>query len=171
MAWRLILEKKNEFMTNNEKLLLSKLKPAVRNFFKNWGSANCLCRLSASRALEQKPYHTMAVVAKRRVICKDANLYMKSKSWLLLTALVFSMFFLHLRILDINNRNIVKDPLEMISYYPRYLPSRRYKKWRDARHHQARNRPIGRPHIRCHEEKDEMTWAVHETSTNLSVLL
>lgn len=35
MAWRLILEKKKEFMTNNEKLLLSKLKPAVRNFLKN----------------------------------------------------------------------------------------------------------------------------------------
>lgn len=27
-------------------------------------------------------------------------------------------FFVHLRILDINSKNIVYDPLEMISYYP-----------------------------------------------------
>lgn len=53
--------------------------------------------------------------------------------------------------------------IEMLQNHRRHLLCRPRHKWRNAKHHQMRNRPSGIPHNHYEEEEVEILWARHKS--------
>lgn len=58
---------------------------------------------------------------------------------------------------------ILSVKIEMLQNHRRHLLCRPRHKWRNAKHHQMRNRPSGIPHNHYEEEEVEILWARHKS--------